>query len=149
MRKVIIFATYLLIVTISSLALGCAKPPTPFLEHLSRNLVNGTIIVSPSAPQRIPFSVNTPGMRNVRVVGNFEASGGSGNDIVVAINRVTESRRDRIYSSGQVTRANIDVQIRTSGQYELVFSNSFSILSSKSVFTKVDLTWDKLSYLKN
>lgn len=112
------------------------------------NLINGNIVVTPGDYYDIPFLVDTNEMRNIRVVGSFEASGGSGNDIIALIlddiafaNWINEHQVTSLYNSGKITAADIDVSITISGKYHLVFHNLFSIISSKNVTTRVDLNW--------
>lgn len=105
-------------------------------------------MVTPGDYYDIPFQVDTSEMRNIRVVGSFEAGGGSGNDIIALIlddmafiNWINEHQVTPLYNSGKITTADIDVSITISGKYHLVFHNLFSIFSSKNVAAKVDLNW--------
>jgi hypothetical protein len=133
--------TVVLLTAILALFPGCSTPQ-------SNNLINGNIVVTPGDYYDIPFLVDTNEMQNVRVVGYFAASGGSGNDIEVAIlddmafiNWINGHEVNSLYSSGKITVAEIDVSITTSGKYHLVFHNLFSIISSKNVYANVDLNW--------
>ena len=165
MRKCTILVLLCLSVAVLSFVVGCTTPqrpssvpptpksPTPVLVPQSRNLVNATITVGPGKHYDIPFSVDVNVMRDVRVVGSFRASGGSGNDIkaiimddMAYINWVNGHQVSVLYSSGQITAANINTAIIISGKYHLVFSNGFSTFSSKSVSTRVDLEWTELRY---
>ena len=119
-------------------------------ETQTQNLVNATITVSPGYHD-IPFSVNLSTMTSPTVTGSFTASGGSGNDINVIIMNSTDfinwSNKHQVYplySSGQLTTGNINVPITVSGQYYLVFDNTFSTFSSKNVTTNVNLNWSEL-----
>ncbi len=114
----------------------------------SSNLINGNIVITPGDYYDIPFSVDTGEMQDIKVVGSFEASGGSSNDIEAAIlddmtfiNWINGQQGTALYNSGKITLAEIDVSITTSGKYHLVFSNTFSTVSSKTVSAKVDLHW--------
>ena len=126
---------------------------SPVLVPQSQNLVNGMITVSAGGYYDQPFSV-TSSMQNARVTGYFEASGGSGNDIVVLVmddmmftNWLNNHQTPVCYNSGQITVANFDMLLCSgSGEYHLVFSNRFSVVSSKSVSTRVDLNWSELRY---
>ena len=163
MRKCAFLACLSLVVLI--LVLGCGTPqrpggapqspksPTPVLVSQTRNVVNATITVSPGKHYDIPFSVDVNAMRNVRVAGSFRASGGSGNDIIAIImddmayiNWVNGHKVSVLYSSGKITVADMNVAITASGKYHLVFSNNFSIFSSKDVSARVDLEWSELRY---
>ncbi len=46
-----------------------------------------------------------------------------------------------LYNSGKIMAVEIDVSITISGKYHLVFSNTFSTVSSKTVSSRVDLNW--------
>ena len=49
------------------------------------NLVDGNITVPAGSNYDIPFFVDLETMKDVKIVGTFEASGGSGNDIAIKI----------------------------------------------------------------
>lgn len=113
----------------------------------SSNLVNGTITVKAGSYYNAPFSI-TSAMTNSSVTGSFTASGGSGNDIIALVlddmsftNWINGHQVSALYNSGQLTTANISVSIATPGTYHLVFSNEFSVISSKQVSTSVNLQW--------
>lgn len=153
---------------IPSLIIGCSEPPQvnldPVITELqtsvvgaenlvarSHNLIDETITVRAGDHHDIPFSVDMETMHDVRVTGSFMASGGSRNDITVIImdeidyiNWSNLHHVDVLYTSGQLTTATIDKQITTSGRYHLVFTNNFSVFSSKEVSAKVDLTWSEV-----
>jgi len=146
------FALVLLCVSILVIGsvLGCTTPITDLVSR-SYNLINGTITESPGRYYSVSFPVDMNAMHNVWVDGSFTAAGGLGDDIEVYImddiaytNWVNGHTVSVIYSSGKVTTANIGVAITMSGNYHLVFSNRFSIVSSKNVATKVDLKWSEL-----
>ena len=84
------------------------------------------------------------------VTGSFTASGGSGNDIEVLIlndisyrNWMNGDMVADLYHSGKVTIDTFNVPITVSGTYHLVYSNEFSIISTKTVTTTVDLKWSE------
>jgi len=91
-----------------------------------------------------PFTVTN---QNATVSGSFSAAGGSGNDIEVYImtdmdltNWANGHQSQSYYQSGRVTVGNISASL-SSGNYHLVFSNKWSIISSKNVNTTVTMTW--------
>ncbi len=127
--------------------------PTPVSIPRNSNLVNGIITVQPGGNYNVRFTVNTSTMQSVRVIGTFQASGGSGNDIKALImddmaftNWSNGHQVSVLYNSGQITVANINTPITSPGSYYLVFSNDFSTFSSKNVNAKVDLNWTEVSY---
>jgi len=147
MKRVI--APVLLCLSILLLGTGAGCPEsTSSPVSQSYNLVNETLTIGPGEHVSIPFYVDANAMQNLRVYGSFRAAGGSRNDIwamimddTAYINWVYGHQVTVVYSSGQVTTANINVPIARSGKYHLVFSNHFSIVSSKNVSTTVALMW--------
>ena len=92
-------------------------------------------------------------MHNVTLSGSFTASGGSGNDIEVFVlsqadftNWHNGHSYSALYSSGRVTTATFNVSLPTpsmgqTSDYHVVYSNTFSWISTKQVNTTVDLNW--------
>ena len=85
----------------------------------SLSLLNGVITLPPGNYYAIPFSIDLETMEDVRVEGMFQASGGSGNDIkafifdhIAFVNWVNGHPVTPVYSSGQVTIADINVDMR-------------------------------------
>ena len=114
---------------------------------VSSNVVNGQISVS--AGQSEDYQITVPdGASNAQLTGNFQASGGSGNDIIVMVMDQTDfvnwqngHQVSTLYNSGQLTTASVSASLPGSGTYYLVYSNAFSTFSSKSVNTQVNLTF--------
>ncbi len=84
------------------------------------------------------------------VSGSSTASGGSGNDIEVLIlndisyrNWINGDMGADLYHSGKVTIDTFNVPITALETYHLVYSNEFSIISTKTVTTTVDLKWSE------
>ena len=65
-------------------------------------------------------------LKRARLAGNVMARGGGGNDIVVQV--VKDGRV--IYNSGQLRSIVISIPLDEPGQYSLVLSNTFSVVSS-------------------
>ena len=127
------------------------EPPTPTLVPQSHNLINSTIVMSPSGYFDIEFSVDTEIMHNARVVGSFTTANNSGGDIEVMImddmaytDWIDGHQVSVNYTSGNKTTADIDLSITTSGKYHLVFSNNDPELSSKHLLAIAELKWDEL-----
>lgn len=111
------------------------------------NIVNGLITVNADSYESYQFSVPS-GASSVSVSGSFTASGGSGNDIVVLVMDSTNfvnwqngHSASTYYNSGQVTTGTISASLPAGATYYLVYSNTFSIFSSKTVQTTVDLVY--------
>ena len=83
----------------------------------------------------------------VRVEGTFSASGGAGNDVEAYIfsndefvNWQNRHTVHTFYNSGRVTQGTLGVTLPPIvGTYYLVFNNSFSLLSAKTIQTSVRL----------
>lgn len=75
-----------------------------------------------------------------RIVGNFKAAGGSGNDIEVFI-RSQPNGGNVYYASGRRSESSMDVSLAP-GTYYLVFNNSFSLLSTKTITGNIKLLYE-------
>jgi hypothetical protein len=84
------------------------------------------------------------------VTGNFNASGGSGNDIQAVIadeenytNWINGHQAQAFWTTqGRQTTGNIEARLKP-GMYYLAFSNKFSAFTEKQVFLDVDLKYKK------
>ncbi|MGD1025354.1 MAG: hypothetical protein ABR880_21420 [Candidatus Sulfotelmatobacter sp.] len=82
-----------------------------------------------------------PGGHDVKVQGNFTATGGVGNDIECFLlneeqftNWKNRHATPTFYNSGKVTVADIQASLPDGpGTYYLVFNNNFSLLTAKAV----------------
>ena len=142
-----------LILSITACSSGSsgANAKSQSLVPQTRSLVNGLITVGSGQYYDCSFSVNTNSMQNVSVTGSFTASGGSGNDTQVlviddmALTNWKNGHQANVYfDSGKMTTGNINANIPSSGQYHLIFSNTFSTISSKKINTNANLNWSEL-----
>jgi hypothetical protein len=117
---------------------------------VSQKVATGQVVVK--ARGYVQYSIHiSPDMRDARVSGSFNVSGGSGNDIaaVVAdenefINWINGHQAKAYYGTrGNLTTDRFDVRLGP-GNYVLAFSNRFSALSDKYVFLDVDLNYSRL-----
>ncbi len=113
----------------------------------STNIVNGLITVPAGSYEYYQFAPPASST-GISVSGSFTASGGSGNDIVVLVMDETNfvnwrngHQASAYYNSGQLTTGTISASLPTSGTYYLVYSNTFSVFSSKNVQTTADLSY--------
>jgi hypothetical protein len=106
---------------------------------VSTSIVSNTITVAPGTTQKFTFSVPA-GASNARISGTFSATGGSGNDI---IGYVLDSYGNVLYNSGQVTTGNFNVNLTPGSNYSLVFDNTFSTVSSKTVTAQATLNYNQ------
>lgn len=116
-------------------------------SQISQDVVNGVVSVGPGQYQYYQFIV-LPDAYNDQLSGNFTASGGSGNNIVVLVMGSTDfvnwqNHHDvsPYYNSGQVTTNRFSLSLPSNDVYYLVYSNTFSTLSSKTVNTQVNFVY--------
>ncbi len=128
------------------------QPPPPVLIPVTKTLTSGQLVVRAGKYIRTKFTVDTEKMQDVRVVGSFRVSGGSGNDIQVVLaeesefeNWINGHQARAVYSTGKTTTGRLDVEITQPGTYILAFSNTFSLLTDKDVFAEVELRYKTLS----
>ena len=114
----------------------------------SVTLANGVVSIGAGAWGTTQVNV-TSGMLVPAVTGSFIASGGAGNDIKVYVMSATDYTNwstghsvTPLYNSGQLTTASFDVSLGI-GTYYVVYDNSFSVISTKNVTTRVDLTYEQ------
>lgn len=127
------------------------QPPAPVLIPVTEKLTSGQTVVRAGKYIRMKFSVDTEKMQDVRVIGSFHASGGSGNDIQVVLaeesefeNWINGHQARALYSTEKITNDKMDVEITQSGTYILAFSNTYSLLTDKDVFAEVELHYKTL-----
>jgi hypothetical protein len=114
----------------------------------SLKILDGSVAVQAAKWVRYPVIV-TDGMLNPRIVGRLRASGGTGNDIVVAVmgdadftNWANGHGGGAIYHSGQVTVAEVSARLSEPGVYIVLLNNGFSSLTPKTVEGTLRLVWD-------
>lgn len=98
-------------------------------------LLNEVVSVQAHTERHYSFTLN----RGALLRGDFRAFGGTGNDIIVLVmnadsyvNWSNGHKVNPLYDSGQVTVGNISVNL-SPGTYYVVFDNSFSVVTNKSV----------------
>ncbi len=144
------------IVVAGFVALNAIRIPTSqqgglLPQERSINIVNGLITVQAGGWQAYPFTVPRVAT-NVHVKGQFTASGGSGNDVIVLImdetafiNWKNGHQVNVYYNSGKLTTSSISATLPTvvdsSSTFYLVYDDIFSTFASKNVQTTVNLTY--------
>lgn len=83
-------------------------------------------------------------LKRARLVGNIMARGGGGNDIIV---RVVKDGR-AVYDSGQLRSIVLSIPLNEPGNYTLILTNDFSVVSSKVVWGYVNLYSDGVDTAK-
>jgi hypothetical protein len=127
-----------------------ASSPSVRYVPVDQKIASGQIVVNANGYVQYRFEI-TPEMRNARVSGQFNASGGAGNDIDAVIateaeftNWINGHPARAFYSSnGRKTTDTFDLRLAP-GTYYLAFSNKFSALTSKELFLEVDLNYQRL-----
>jgi hypothetical protein len=120
---------------------------TPVLVPGSTKLFTGQIVVKAGGYVTNTFTVE-PGMQNFHVIGQFNASGGSGNDIQAVLadegefqNWINGHQAKTFYSTEKITTGKLDVGPLGPGRYVIALSNRFSAFSEKQVFAEVEARW--------
>jgi hypothetical protein len=124
-----------------------AAPPGHAQVPSSTDLFLGQIVVKAGSYVSHTFTVE-PGMVNFHVVGRFNASGGSENDIQAVLvnedefqNWINGQQAKAFYSTEQITHDLLDVGPLAAGRYVFAFSNKFSESIDKHVFAEIEGQW--------
>jgi hypothetical protein len=111
------------------------------------DLFMGQIVVKAGSYVSHTFTVQ-PDMVNFHVVGRFDTSGGSENDIQAVLvdedefqNWINGRQAKAFYSTEQVTHRTLDVGPLAAGRYVFAFSNKFSESTDKYVFAQIEAQW--------
>jgi hypothetical protein len=129
---------------------SAARKPSVRYVPVDQKIASGQIVVRANGYVQYRFEI-TSEMRNAHISGQFNASGGTGNDIEAVIakeaeftNWVNGHQAHVFYSTqGKKTTDTFDVRLAP-GTYYLAFNNRFSALTSKDVFLEVDLNYDRM-----
>lgn len=119
----------------------------PLMTKKSRTILAQEVVVKPGSIYWVRFPVE-PGVKDARVVGQFRASGGLGNDIsgVIASESQFENWKNGhsasvFYDSGKVTVGDVNVDIPAGGTYCFGLSNTNSLISEKRVSVNLELRY--------
>lgn len=123
-------------------------PPTRY-RSFNQKVATGQIIVKANGYVQDRITI-TPDMVEPTVTGNFNASGGSGNDIrgIIAdetnyTNWINGHEAQVFWSTqGNQTTGKLEVRLQP-GIYYLVLSSQFSAFTDKQVFLELDLNYKK------
>jgi hypothetical protein len=122
--------------------------PTGYWKNESIQLLSGGLVVKPLQYRYHEFSIKST-WKNIKVSGQFRASGGVRNDIRIFImnkidyeNMINGHPHNNIYDSGQITVDKIAVNLSSIDEnYVLVYDNTFSTYSIKEVNGNIKLTY--------
>lgn len=117
---------------------------------VSQKIASGQVQIQAGGYVQYRIAI-TPDMRNPQITGNFTASGGGGNDIEAVVAEETEymnwinghPAKVRYTSDGRKTMDRFDIRL-SPGTYYFALSNKFSVLSGKSVFVDVALSYSRV-----
>jgi hypothetical protein len=141
--------TTFVVITVAALLLpACGWLGGAGVELPDPDIVTGSFSVQ--ARNFTPFTIQVPeGLDDVRIEGTFSAEGGRGNDIEVTLLEEIQFRNWQnrhkflpMYESGRVTADRVNVPLPGAGTYVMVFSNRFSLLSTKAVTADLKLRYD-------
>jgi hypothetical protein len=126
---------------------GARQLQQPTKQRHTETISNPALPVKPTGNAYFKFDV-PPGAANVNLQGSFIASGG-GDDIEAHIfsesdfmNWLNSRSAETYYSSGRVTAGKFHLNLPSdSGTYFLVFDNTFSLLTQKTVRVNATLTY--------
>lgn len=113
--------------------LACSKEQ----GHFVKNIVDDTFEVENLECRYFKFEVDHD-MSSVWLFGDFTAEGGSGDDIIVRVN----GPKGDVYGTGQVHTDSFDLNLTEPGKYQVIYSNTFSMISHKTVTSRVDMEYD-------
>lgn len=123
--------------------------PTPYWAKHSVKVGRDVLALPARQLHQVPFEVD-PAWRNVQLVGRFTAQGGWGNDVEVlvtdedgVVNYQNGHKYRNWYASGKVTADTLSVPL-PAGKFVLIISNTFSLLSQKSVQMNFRLNYESL-----
>ena len=156
MTQKAMLATGLLVATVAvngCLGIGGGKPLEPVTSLINRvgdQIVGGAFAVAPRTYTEYKFAV-PEGSSNPQLEGTFSTTGGANNDIEVLLLEETQflNWQNRLkftatYESGRVTADRIRLPLPDdAAAYVMVFSNRFSIFSSKDVKADVKLQYER------
>lgn len=114
-----------------------------------QSIVQGPRFLRGLTFESVAFQVPGDWMRNPRIRGRLEVSGGGRKDIDVLVLRESDlvpwERNQSItplYSQRRVSKVELDVPLPGPDRYVVVLSNRFSKLSSKEISGEAQLTWE-------
>jgi hypothetical protein len=122
----------ILAATVMGAPSACAQDGDP--QGQRQVLFNGQVQVPPGKRYVMTFTTRS-NFRNARIAGNVQAQGGTGNDIRVLVVK----GQSLVYDSGRRRSVVVSVDSSEPGQYALIFDNSFSLVSPKTVAGTISL----------
>jgi len=145
-------AVFVLAAFVIALSVPCAARA----DESTAPILNGSVAVPALGYVTYTTTVLPSEMTNARIAGHVQAGGGTGNDIQLLVFTQTEFLNWKnnhevtpLYNSGQVTAADINVSVADAGVYVVVLSNTFSMLTPKTVAGDIHLAWTPPAIVAN
>jgi hypothetical protein len=122
--------------------------PSP-AHAITSTALNGAVDVDPGG--YVLYTVRVPPILpgKPRVTADLKVTGGARNDIRVLVftqDQFREFEQDKpatpLFESRKLSTLQLDVPLPGAGTYVIVFSNTFSTVSTKTVTGRLGLTWD-------
>jgi len=119
------------------------------LTQKGYSIASGTISVRGNNYYYDTFTADITRMKNITVTGTFAVVGDGEIDVLILnedefINWCESGTAITIYDSEQCAGADIEVRIRNSGTYYLVFNNKVIAAPMRQIKANVTLNWSEL-----
>jgi len=113
----------------------------------TRSLVDSTFVVQNLSYYTITREIDISNLRNVRVVGTIDVSGGSINLYVMDPSgydsfKKTSKPATVLYQADNIQSHSMNLPITQSGTYHIVLDNQAALLSSRTVRMRLDLSFE-------
>jgi len=109
-----------------------------------KSIANGQFVVEARSYIYVPVTFNYP-TQSAKIIGTFRAAGGKDDIKVLVLDQnamnlfASGNAVFTLYNSGKVGSGNIEVNLPGNGNYFIVFSNQFSLLTKKTVQAEIYL----------
>ena len=138
MAKVLLVALFILVFAQGGLRSADAD---------TRSLVDSTFVVQNLSYYTITREIDITNLRNVRIVGTIDVSGGSLNVYVMDPSgydnfKKTSKPATVLYRADNIQSHSLNLAITQSGTYNIVFDNQAALLSSRTVKIRLDLSFE-------
>jgi hypothetical protein len=138
LAKVLLATLFIVVLTQGGLRLA---------EADTRSLVDSTFVVQNLSYYTVTREIDISNLRNVRIVGTIDVSGGSLNLYVMDPSgydnfKKTNKPATVLFRADNVQSHSMNLAITQSGTYHIVFDNQAALLSSRTVKIRLDLSFE-------
>jgi hypothetical protein len=141
--------TTMIAIVLSAMAALFAVAQDDLAGVITKPVCEAAFTIPAHSSKTCTFSV-PEGLHKVQLAGQFSATGGPHNSIVVwvlnddqFVNWQNRHLVKPIYNSQKVTQGTVKVPITDPGKYHVVFNNDFSLLTPKAVEAKMILQYTR------